>query len=203
MANVKGIRVKTGEVRFSYPHLFEKYRFSEKDDPKYMLTLIIDKQDTKTLGALEQAYKDAVVEGQDVFGKSFSVKGCPFIRAKGSAWGLLVDCDEDESKAEDPNYKGKYLLPLKSSQAPGVLAKETGKTELTKEEGEKIVYAGCYGLVSLRVFAYSNARMGVSANLNNVLKTRDGEKFSGRKTAGDDFAAELEAMSDDELASLI
>jgi hypothetical protein len=49
------------------------------------------------------------------------------------------------------------------------------------------VYSGCYGRVSLTCFAYSGeGKRGVSAVLNNVMKTRDGEPLVNRLT-GDEF----------------
>lgn len=195
--------VKTGLVRFSYPHLFEKWAADDNQEPKYGITLIISKSDKKTLEALEQAYKNATINGTDKYGKKFSAKGSPFVRPVGGQYGLLIDCDKDPEKYSGDDYKGKYLLPLKSTTKPTVLAVETGKKHLEKEEGEEIVYPGCYGKVTLSVYPYLNARSGISASVNNVIKTQDGEPFSGRTKAEDDFAEELEAMTDEELADLI
>lgn len=52
------------------------------------------------------------------------------------------------------------------------------------------VYSGIYGRVSLTTFAYSsNTNRGVSAVLNNVMITRDGEPLVSRLT-GDEFGDE-------------
>lgn len=192
--------MKTGEVRFSYPHLWEKYGF-EGGTAKYGITLIIDKNDHVTVDGLKDAFEEAKKNGVEKFGKSF--KPTPFIRPVGGQYGLLIDCDAEPDKYTSDDYKGKYLLPLKSTTAPTVLAIETGTKHLEKEEGEKIVYPGCYGKVTVSVYPYSNVRSGISASVNNVLKTRDGEPFSGRTKAEDDFAAELASMTEDQLADLV
>ena len=47
--------------------------------------------------------------------------------------------------------------------------------------------SGMYGRVSMTFFAYSgDGKRGVSAVLNNVMKTRDGEPMTTR-LSGDEF----------------
>ena len=90
-------------------------------------------------------------------------------------------------------------MNLKSDKAPQVLARETGRKRLTKEDGgEDIVYSGCFGKVTFNVYPYQNVATGISAGLNNVLKTRDGDRFGGWVSAEDDFADDLQ---DDDIYS--
>ena len=50
-------------------------------------------------------------------------------------------------------------------------------------------YSGCYGAVTLDFFPYeSSGNKGVGAGLNNVIKTRDGDRLSGGRSADEDFA---------------
>ena len=52
------------------------------------------------------------------------------------------------------------------------------------------IYSGCYGRVSLTTFAYSgDGRRGVSAVLNNVMMTRDGEPLTSQ-LSGEEFDLE-------------
>lgn len=194
-------KVKTGEVRLSYAHLFEPFSFDESQEKKYSVSLIIPKSDTKTIGALKSAYKTALEQGVEKKGKAFAKaeKNAPFIRVPGGQYGLLIDGDNED----DPNYKDSYVLPIKSKTAPGVLSLDTGTTRLTKENGgEDKVYSGCYAKVSLNVYGFNTPVPGISAGLNNVLKTRDGERFGGAAPAEDDFADELKEIEDN-LADLI
>ena len=195
------VKVKTGEVRFSFCHLFEPYAFQEDRDAKYSIAILIPKTDKKTLGAIKAAYEQAKQEGVEKYGKAFASKASPLIRPIGSNYGLLRDADEDEELSSDEAYAGHYIMNLKSTKATQVLSRETGKQLITKENGgEDIVYSGCYGKVSLSVYPYNNVQTGISTSLNNVLKTRDGERFSGWTSAADDFAEELEdADYDDDL----
>ena len=50
--------VKTGEVRFSFCHLFEPSSFNDQK-PKYSLAILIDKSDKATLDAIKKAYEAA------------------------------------------------------------------------------------------------------------------------------------------------
>lgn len=195
------VKVKTGEVRFSFCHLFEPHLFLDGQEAKYSMAILIPKTDKKTIGAIRAAYEQAKQEGVEKYGKAFASKASPLIRPVGSNYGLLRDADQDEELSTDENYAGHYIMNLKSTKAPQVLAKETGKQLITKENGgEDIVYSGCYGKVSLSVYPYNNVQTGISASLNNVLKTKDGERFSGWTSAADDFAEELEdADYDDDL----
>ena len=62
-------------------------------------------------------------------------------------------------------------------------ADKTPMTESTE------LYSGCYGSASINFFAYNTkGNKGVAAGLNNVIKTRDGERLSGGHTAEEDFA---------------
>ena len=195
------VKVKTGEVRFSFCHLFEPYAFQDGQDAKYSMAILIPKTDKKTISMIKDAYEKAKQEGVEKYGKSFASKASPLVRPIGSNYGLLRDADQDEELSADSNYAGHYIMNLKSTKAPQVLAKETGRQLVTKENGgDDVVYSGCYGKVSFSVYPYANVQTGISASLNNVLKTKDGERFGGWTSAVDDFADELEdADYDDDL----
>ena len=190
--------VKTGEVRFSFCHLFEPSSFNDQK-PKYSLAILIYKSDKATLDAIKKAYEAAKQVGVERFGKAFASKASPLIRPVGSNYGLLKDADQDDELAADPNYANHFVMNLKSDKAPQVLARETGRKRLTKEDGgEDIVYSGCFGKVTFNVYPYQNVATGISAGLNNVLKTRDGDRFGGWVSAEDDFADDLQ---DDDIYS--
>lgn len=183
-------KVKTGEVRLSYAHIFEPYSFDESQPKKYSVSLLIPKDDETTLETLRAAYRKALQAGKDKFGASFAKaeRTAPFIRPTGGNYGLLRDGDLED----DPNAKGCYVMPLKTNTAPGVVSLETGSTKLTKENGgPEIVYSGCYAKVTLNVFPFNKPVAGISAGLNNIFKTRDGERFGGAASVFEDFADEL------------
>ena len=193
------VKVKTGTVRFSYAHLFEPHAIQEGGEKTYSVMGLIRKDETQTINALKAAYKQAAEEGKEKFGKAF--KATPFIRPEGATRGLLIDADDHSKYKDNPDFKGCYLLNAKSKKAPGVLAKETGRKMLTAEDGADIVYSGCYGRMAVALFAYNNMGTGIGVGLNNVLKTKDGERLDGSTSALDDFAEDLD--EEDELDDLL
>ena len=53
-------KARTGKVRLSYPHLFEKYEKSGK----YQCVLLIDKKDKDTISVLKKAIEAAKEQGK-------------------------------------------------------------------------------------------------------------------------------------------
>ena len=185
-------KVKTGEVRLSYCHLFEPHAFDETQEPKYSVMLLIDKNDKATIGAINQAYKNAKQNGINKFGQKFGQLVNDLLCKPGDKNGLVRDGDTDPRYADDKEtYAGMYVLNCKCKTAPGVYAKERGTQQLTIEDQE-IVYSGCYGKVTFNLYPYSKAgNTGIGVGLNNVFKTRDGDNLGGRVSGVVDFADEF------------
>ena len=143
-------------------------------DPKYSVSAIIDKKDTKTINAIkaaiEQAKKDSV-----------------------SKWGGKVPAnlklplrDGDIDRPDDEAYAGCYFFNANSRQAPQVV---DAKVQPILDQNE--VYSGCYGKISVTFYGYnSNGNRGIAAGLGNIQKLRDGESLGGRSNAADDFQTE-------------
>lgn len=185
-------KVKTGEVRFSYCHLFEPHSFDETQEAKYSVMLLIDKNDKATIAAINTAYKNAKQNGINKFGQKFGQLVNDLLCKPGDKNGLVRDGDTDPRYADDKEtYAGMYILNCKCATAPGVYAKERGTQKLTQAD-EEIVYSGCYGKATFNLYPYSKAgNTGIGVGLNNVLKTRDGENLGGRVSGEVDFADEF------------
>lgn len=170
-------KVVTGEVRLSFPHLFETFAFDGQDE-KYSVMLLIPKKDTATLKALRAAEAAAQEAGKD------------------SKWGgkmpkdllsIIHDADEDGTAEDYPERKGCYYMTVSAGVRfrPGVVDKDVQPIL-----DESAVYSGMYGRVSLTAFPYSAGKnKGVSFGLNHVQILRDGEPLDGRTSAEDDFDA--------------
>ncbi len=51
----------------------------------------------------------------------------------------------------------------------------------------------CYARVSINFYAFNtNGNKGIACGLGNIQKVRDGEPLSGRTSAADDFATDLD-----------
>ena len=159
--------------RFSYLHCWEPDSVNG-GDPKYSVSAIIDKKDTKTINAIkaaiEQAKKDSV-----------------------SKWGGKVPAnlklplrDGDIDRPDDEAYAGCYFFNANSRQAPQVV---DAKVQPILDQNE--VYSGCYGKISVTFYGYnSNGNRGIAAGLGNIQKLKDGESLGGRSNAADDFQTE-------------
>lgn len=180
MSNLGDTQVVTGEVRFSYVNVFEPKKFRDSDtEGKYSLTILVPKSDTKTIESIKAAIQKAAEKGaQKHFGG----------RVPTNVSNTFKDGDTEvndlgELKCEaNPELKGHYYMRLATKFKPTVL--DNNRQEILNPLE---VYSGCYGKVSLTCFAYSgDGKRGVSAVLNNVMKTRDGEPLVNRLT-GDEF----------------
>ena len=159
--------------RFSYLHCWEPDSVNG-GDPKYSVSAIIPKSDTKTVNAIkaaiEQAKKDSV-----------------------SKWGGKIPAnlklplrDGDIDRPDDEAYAGCYFFNANSRQAPQVV---DSKVQHILDQSE--VYSGCYGKISVTFYGYnSNGNRGIAAGLGNIQKLKDGESLGGRTSAADDFQTE-------------
>nr|DAL62738.1 MAG TPA_asm: DNA helix destabilizing protein [Caudoviricetes sp.] len=159
--------------RFSYLHCWEPDSVNG-GDPKYSVSAIVPKSDTKTINAIkaaiEQAKKDSV-----------------------SKWGGKVPAnlklplrDGDIDRPDDEAYAGCYFFNANSRQAPQVV---DSKVQPILDQSE--VYSGCYGKISVTFYGYnSNGNRGIAAGLGNIQKLKDGESLGGRTSAADDFQTE-------------
>lgn len=161
--------------RFSYLHCWEPDSVNGSE-PKYSVSAIIPKSDTKTVNAIkvaiEQAKKDSV-----------------------SKWGGKVPGnlklplrDGDIDRPDDEAYAGCYFFNANSRQAPQVV---DSKVQPILDQSE--VYSGCYGKISVTFYGYnSNGNRGIAAGLGNIQKLKEGESLGGRTSAADDFQTEDE-----------
>lgn len=159
--------------RFSYLHCWEPDSVNG-GDPKYSVSAIIPKSDTKTVNAIkaaiEQAKKDSV-----------------------SKWGGKVPAnlklplrDGDIDRPDDEAYAGCYFFNANSRQAPQVV-----DSKVQPILDQSAVYSGCYGKISVTFYGYnSNGNRGIAAGLGNIQKLKDGESLGGRTSATDDFQTE-------------
>ncbi len=161
--------------RFSYLHCWEPDSINGSE-PKYSVSAIIPKSDTKTVeaikAAIEQAKKDSV-----------------------SKWGGKIPAnlklplrDGDIDRPDDEAYAGCYFFNANSRQAPEIVDAQV-QPILNQAE----VYSGCYGRISVTFYGYnSNGNRGIAAGLGNIQKLRDGDPLGGRTRAEDDFEPEAD-----------
>lgn len=172
-------KVITGpQTRWSYVNVWTPKAING-GTPKYSVSLIIPKSDTKTVEKINAAIKAAYEEGQaKLKGSGKSVPAFTAIKTPLR--------DGDIERPDDEAYKNAYFINANSATAPGVVDADRQTIIETSE-----VYSGVYGRASISFYAFnSNGNKGIACGLNNLQKIRDGEPLGGKARAEDDFATE-------------
>ncbi len=95
---------------------------------------------------------------------------------------------DGDTERDDEAYKGAYFVNANSTTAPQIVDRAV-QPILDRSE----VYSGCYARVSINFYAFNtNGNKGIACGLGNIQKVRDGEPLSGRTSAADDFATDLD-----------
>ncbi len=177
MAQEKRQKVTTPEFRASFADVFSPSSFSG-GDPKFSITMLFDKKTDLT--KLKAMARDAAKE----------------------RWGDKLPANlrnpfHDGSEKEHLDGYGPDVIFVRASTKtrPGIVDAQRNNIVSAEE-----FYAGCWARATLTVFCYdNNGNKGVSFGLLNLQKLRDGESFSARVPADEDFdSVDASAWDDDE-----
>jgi hypothetical protein len=175
------MKVVTGiDTRWSYVNAWEP-KSIEGGEPKYSVSLIIPKTDTRTVARIRAAIQAAYKDGESKLkGNGKSVPALDLIK------NPLRDGDRE--KADDPAYAGAYFVNANSKLAPQIVDRDL-QPIIDRSE----VYSGVYGRASITFYAFNtNGNKGIACSLNNLQKIADGDPLGGKSRAEDDFATEDE-----------
>jgi hypothetical protein len=170
------LKITTPVFRGSFVTLFNPRAMGD-DDPKYSITIVLPK-DSPFWDKLDKITDKCAKRKWDTIPKKLdtTVK------------------DGDESEYEE--WEGCYAVPARSLDKPGIVDADC---EPITDRSE--VYSGAHYRAVIRVYAwfYPKAnKKGVSLQLDNVMKVKDDEPFSGRSSATDDFADFVDRDPDDD-----
>lgn len=172
-------KVITGvNTRWSYVNAWEPKSING-GAPKYSVSLIIPKSDTKTIEKIQDAIQAAYDEGQGKLkGNGKSVPALSVLKTPLR--------DGDAERPDDEAYANSYFINANSGTAPGIVDADR-QPILDRSE----VYSGVYGRASINFYAFnSNGNKGIACGLNNLQKIKDGEPLGGKSRAEDDFDTE-------------
>lgn len=170
------IKLTTPKFRVSFANVFKPRVAFDGQEPAYSLDALFDKKENKEMKWLKEAIKKAADSkwGAGKWPKNFK--------------SPIKDGDEKELEG----YPGNFFLTLKSKTKPGIVNRDLQEIIEPSE-----FYSGCFARATVIVKAYSTAgNNGVAVYLGNLQKDSDGDAFSGKKNAKDDFDA-LESLADD------
>lgn len=176
---VNPLKVVTGpDTRWSYVNAWEPKSING-GTPKYSVSLIIPKSDTKTIAKIKAAIEAAYHEGEGKLkGNGRSVPPLATLKTPLR--------DGDVERPDDPAYANAYFMNANNSSAPGIVDADR---QPIIERSE--IYSGVYGRASVNFYAFNtNGNKGIACSLNNLQKIRDGEHLGGKSNADEDFATE-------------
>lgn len=169
-------KVITGKVRFSYANVFEPTAMQDGQTPKYNVSIIISKSDTKTVEAIKKAIEAAKEAGKskiaDKNGKIPANLKTPLR-------------DGDEEHPDDPAYENSYFINANSERKPGIVDRDLNPI-MSRDD----FYSGCYGRASINFYAFNVNSKGIACGLNNLQKLEDGERLAGGSSAEEDFGGD-------------
>ena len=178
---VNTTKVITGpDTRWSYCNAWQPKAING-GTPKYSVSLIIPKSDTRTIEKVRAAIQAAYEEGQSKL--KGNGKTVPQLKVLKTPLR-----DGDLERPDDEAYANSYFINANSASAPGIVDADRQPIIDHSE-----VYSGVYGRASINFYAFnSNGNKGIACGLNNLQKIRDGEPLGGKSRAEDDFATEEE-----------
>ncbi|MCI7020184.1 MAG: DUF2815 family protein, partial [Clostridiales bacterium] len=148
--NSNPMKVVTGvNTRWSYVNAWEPKSING-GTPKFSVSLIIPKSDTKTVAKIEAAIEAAYKEGEaKLKGNSRTVPALSAIKTPLR--------DGDAERPDDPAYANSYFMNANSNTAPGIVDADC-QPILDRSE----VYSGVYGRASVNFYAFnSNGNRGI------------------------------------------
>ena len=173
------MKVITGpDTRWSYANVWEAKSING-GTPKFSVSLIVPKSNTKTVAKIRAAIEAAYHDGESKL--KGNGKSVPPLAA------LKIPLrDGDSERPDDPAYANAYFINANSTTAPGIVDADRNPI-LTRSE----VYSGVYGRASISFYAFnSNGNKGIACGLNNLQKVRDGKPLGGKTSAESDFATD-------------
>jgi len=174
--------VTTGEVRFSFVHLFKPYAFTPVQEEKFSCTILVPKSDLDTKARIDAAINAAIDKGvSDKWnGSRPPVMPIPVYDGDGVR--------PSDGMAFGPECRGHWVFTASAkADYPPEVVDERGNPIINQSQ----VYSGMYGKVNVTFFPYAfGGKKGIGCGLGPVMKTKDGESLGGSApTAAQVFGA--------------
>ena len=188
--NTVSATIITGRrTRLSYAQLFEPKGF-DGQKPVYSASLIIPKDDKKTLDLIRSAIKAAYENG------GYKLRG------NGKSVPALEDInlplnDGDKKRPGDPAYENSYYINAKNADQPKLFGID-GEEVMSRSD----LYSGCYARCKVTFYCYNrNGNKGIACSLLGLRKAADGKPLGGSVCTADDFDVDEDYESEDDFLS--
>lgn len=180
-------KVTTGDVRLSYPKVWEAESF-RGGEPKFRTTVLVDKQDKKTVALLKRVIREAIEEKWPDASRRPKKLNLP-LRDADSA-------DEADTLEKNPQYEGCLFFTASTGASyPPKIVDRARQDIVDRSE----IYPGVYVRVNVTAFAYDvQGSRGIGFALNAIQKVRDGESFGGVVVRVDDVFDDLSEYDEED-----
>lgn len=177
-------KATTPKFRASFAWIFKPQppmEGAQDPTPKYGVTMLFDAAARAT--PQYKAMRDmAVAALKEKFGDKVIPDGNGWFKLK-TGKALKNPFRDGAEKAELEGYEGMVFVAATSKMQPGLV-----DASLSRIISEQDFYSGCYARATVTCYGYDKAgNVGVAFGLQNVQKLEDGEAFSGRTAAENDF----------------
>lgn len=197
MAVSKNVRkVTTPKFRASFAWIFKPQPPMEGStgEPKYGVTMLFDAAARKS-PQFEQLKKLAHAAAKEKFGDK--------LKADGNGWyiGLRNPLRDGAEKSEMEGYANTVFASATTKMQPGCVDQSLNRI-ISDDVGEDGFYSGCYARATVTAYGYDKAgNKGVAFGLQNLQKLSDGDAFSGRTAAEEDFDSVDDFVGGEEASS--
>jgi len=171
MAKKQIVKAVTPKFRAAFLNAFRPQEFEDGSEPKYGVIALFPKN--VDISKLE---KMAIKAGIDKWGKEDFQK----MRKSPKFWWPFRDGDDERTDYD--GFEDKIFVNFTTKMKPGLV---DSQREPILDESE--VYSGCFMRATVVAYAFDNKSKGIGFSLQNLQKLSDGEPFSGRSKAEDDF----------------
>lgn len=180
------MKVHLKNVRLAFPNLFKPTKGANNEgEPAFNAAFLLPK-DHPQLAEIRDAMK--AVAKEKWAGKSKEM------------YDLIEKRDhlalhDGDLKANLSGYEGNYYINARNKTRPTVVDRD--RSPLSETDGKP--YSGCYVNVILEFWAQDNQYgKKINASLGGVQFAKDGDAFSGgRSASADEFDVEVEAAGED------
>lgn len=181
--DTENLKVFTPIGTVSFPHVWEPHSFQAGQEPNYSIILVF--AEGTDLKALKKACSVAAKN-------RWADKAADMFK-KGQL-RMPWRPGSDYAEYGEPFVEGTTFVTAKTKQAPGIVD-HRAKPIINQMD----FYAGCMARASVYCHAYDTmGNKGVTLLLNNIQKTGEGTRLSGRKSAEDEFDPIEGSSKDDE-----
>lgn len=167
-------KLTTPMFRAAFANVFKSRAAEEGAKPKFSVSMIFSDEavETPQFKKLKKAI-DALLK--EKFG---SLPAKQFAKLKHP----LRDCEEKDDL--DGYDEGHTFASASSLHRPGIVDRD--RNQIVEEDEE--FYSGCFARATVSLYSFdSKGNKGVAIGLHNLQKLKDGEHFSGRTSAENDF----------------